>query len=186
MLRASACLHVVVMGVSGTGKSVVGEGLAAELEFEFIEGDDHHPQANIEKMAAGIPLTDEDRAPWLKALADLVAAWHARGEATVLACSALRRAYRDELRSAIPSDESFVIELDADAGTLRARMESRRGHYMPASLLDSQLATLEPLEADEAGVAIDATQAREVVIAAAVEAVRNRLDGPGRRVRPTR
>ena len=168
------CLHVVVMGVSGSGKSIVGERLATELGFEFIDGDDHHSPENIAKMSAGIPLTDEDRGPWLRTLADLVAARHARGEPTVLACSALRRAYRDLLRAAIPSEESFVIHLEADAETLRTRMASRRGHYMPASLLESQLATLEPLEPDEAGVVIDGSKPEPEVVVGALTAVRAR------------
>ena len=166
------CLHVVVMGVSGSGKSIVGERLAAEPGFEFIDGDDHHSPENIAKMSAGIPLTDEDRGPWLRTLADLVVARHASGEPTVLACSALRRAYRDLLRAAIPSAESFVIHLEADAETLRTRMASRHGHYMPASLLESQLATLEPLDRDEAGVVLDATQPVQQVVRAALDAVR--------------
>jgi gluconokinase len=159
------------MGVSGSGKSAIGTALEKELGFEFIEGDDHHLPENIEKMAAGIPLTDEDRGPWLRMLADLVAARHARDKATVLACSALRRTYRDVLRAAIPPDESFVIELDADRDTLSARMESRRGHYMPVSLLESQLATLEPLQPDEAGVRVDATRPVDVVVATALAGI---------------
>src|SRR5688572_30944649 len=123
------------MGVSGSGKTGVGKALAERLKIEFIEGDDYHPDANVEKMAAGIPLTDEDRWPWLRALSDLVTERHVRDAGTVLACSALRREYRDVLRAAVPSTESFVIHLDADEATLRARVEHRRGHYMPASLL---------------------------------------------------
>jgi gluconokinase len=173
-VRCAAGLHVIVMGVSGSGKSVVGTRLAAELGVEFIEGDDHHPPANVEKMAAGIPLTDEDRGPWLRALADLVAERHARGEGTVLACSALRRTYRDVLRTALPLEESFVIQLDADVETIRSRLVGRRGHYMPASLLESQLETLEPLETDEGGVVLDSTEPEPDVVARALAAVRAR------------
>lgn len=165
------CSHVIVMGVSGSGKSAVGARLAAQLGFEFIEGDQHHPPANVEKMAAGIPLTDDDRRPWLDALAGLLVERHRRDVATVLACSALRRAYRDILRAAVPPGETFAIELDADAATLEARMRDRRGHYMPASLLASQLATLEPLERNEPGVALDATRPLDLVVAAATTAV---------------
>ncbi|HEV8699410.1 MAG TPA: gluconokinase [Candidatus Limnocylindrales bacterium] len=171
---SSACLHVIVMGVSGSGKSVVGKRLAALLGVEFIEGDDHHPAENIEKMAAGSPLTDEDRAPWLRALAEIIAERHEDGVGTVLACSALRRAYRDLLRAAIPMEESFVIHLDADVETLRSRLASRRGHYMPVSLLDSQLTTLEPLEPDEAGVFVDAARPLDVVVASALAGTRDR------------
>jgi gluconokinase len=173
-LRGSACLHVIVMGVSGSGKSAVGTRLASEIALEFIDGDDHHPPTNIEKMAAGIPLTDEDRARWLRALADLVAQRHGKREGTVLACSALRRTYRDELRAAVPPKESFVIELDADIEILRSRLVGRRGHYMPASLLDSQLATLEPLERDEAGVVLDSTMPEPDLVAEALTAVNAR------------
>ncbi len=167
----SSCLHIVVMGVSGSGKTTVGEGLAKELGFEMIEGDDYHPPENVAKMADGIPLTDEDRRPWLDTLAELLADRHGQGQGTVLACSALRRWYRDVLRSAVPADESFFILLDADEETLRSRMKSRKGHYMPPALLESQLATLEPLEPDEQGVTLDATQPPEVVVAAALSAI---------------
>lgn len=165
------CRHIVVMGVSGSGKTTVGRALAEALGSEMIEGDEHHPPENVARMAAGIALTDEDRRPWLEALAELLADRHARGQGTVLSCSALRRAYRDVLRAAVPKDETFVIQLDADRDTLRSRMASRTGHYMPPALLESQLATLEPLEPDEPGVVLDATQPPEVVAADAVSAV---------------
>jgi gluconokinase len=168
------CLHLVVMGVSGSGKTGVGERLAAELGFEFIEGDDLHPEPNVEKMAAGIPLTDEDRWPWLRALAEIVAERHQRGAGTILACSALRRAYREILRAAVPMEESFVIQLDADVATLRTRLEHRRGHFMPVSLLESQLATLEPLGPNEPGVVLNATRPEPEVAARALAAVRSR------------
>jgi gluconokinase len=167
------CLHVLVMGVSGSGKTTVGEALAEELGFEMIEGDDHHPPENVAKMAAGTPLTDDDRRPWLQTLAELLSDRHARGQRTVLACSALRRAYRDILRAAVPADETFIIQLEADPETLRGRMESRRGHYMPPALLESQLAALEPLHPDERGVIVDATRPNDVVVAEAISAIRS-------------
>jgi gluconokinase len=173
------CSHVLVMGVSGSGKSAVGEQLAQRLGVEFIEADEFHPAANVEKMTAGIPLTDVDRAPWLAALGAVLADRHARGISTVLACSALRRAYRDRLRSPVPAAESFVLHLAAPATSLRPRIEARRGHYMPASLLDSQLATLERLEPDEVGATIDATLPQPEVVDAAIEAVRAWLGAPG-------
>ena len=168
----SDCVHILVMGVAGSGKSTVGAGLARTFDAQFLEGDDVHPEANVQKMAAGIPLTDADREPWLATLADLLADRHARGVSTVLACSALRRAYRDRLRSAVPIGEWFLVLLAADADVLRSRLASRRGHYMPASLLESQLATLEPLDADETGATIDAGRAEGDVLAAAMAAVR--------------
>jgi gluconokinase len=170
------CRHVIVMGVAGSGKTTVAAALAETLDLEMIEGDDYHPPANVEKMAAGIPLTDEDRRPWLQALAYLVASRHAAIRGTVLACSALKREYRDLLRTAVPREESLVIHLDADVEALRARMRSRRGHFMPASLLESQLATLEPLEPDEAGVVIDATAPTETVVEHAIAAARPERD----------
>ena len=167
------CRHIIVMGVSGSGKTTVGRALAQELGSEVIEGDEHHPSENVAKMAAGIALTDDDRRPWLETLAALLADRHARGQSTVLSCSALRRAYRDVLRAAVPDDETFMIQLDADQDTLRSRMASRTGHYMPPALLESQLATLEPLQPDEPGVILDATQLPEVVAAEAVSAIRS-------------
>jgi gluconokinase len=168
----SSCRHIIVMGVSGSGKTAVGHAMAEGLGMEFIEGDDYHPDANVEKLAAGIPLTDEDRWPWLRALVDLVAERHEAEAGTVLACSALRRVYRNVLRTASPQGESFVIQLDADEAALRSRLEHRRGHYMPASLLESQLATLEPLEPDETGAVIDARVPEPDVVAEALAAVR--------------
>lgn len=167
------CRHLIVTGVSGSGKTTIARALAKERGVEMIEGDEYHPPQNVAKMAAGIPLTDEDRRPWLETLAGLLADRHARGMGAVLSCSALRRAYRDVLREAVPGDETFIIQLDADRDTLRSRMESRIGHYMPPDLLESQLATLEPLEADEPGVILDATQLPDVVAAQAVMAIRS-------------
>jgi gluconokinase len=173
--RCADGLHVTVMGVSGSGKTSVATALARDLGFVMIEGDDHHPRANVEKMAAGIALTDEDRRPWLEALARLVGRHHERGAGTVLACSALRRAYRDVLRSSVPPAETFTIDLEVHAETLRDRMAQRKGHFMPTSLLESQLATLEPLEPDERGVTIDGNRPLDVVIADALGAVRPAL-----------
>ena len=168
----TACRHILVMGVSGSGKTTIAHALARRLGFEMIEGDDLHPPANVEKMRAGIPLTDEDRRPWLEDLAAVLADRHSRRQGTVLACSALKRAYRDILRSAIPPEEAFVIELAADPDTIRHRMATRIGHFMPTALLDSQLATLEPLEADERGVIVDAGSPPSAVVAMAEAALR--------------
>lgn len=140
---------VVVMGVSGSGKSVVGQALATALGWPFIEGDDYHPPANVAKMAAGTPLNDGDRRPWYDRLAVEMATILASGGNAVLACSALKQSYRDRLAQAAkkPGDVRFVY-LKGDFNTIAARLETRQHRYMPASLLGSQFATLEePAEA---------------------------------------
>ena len=142
---------VVVMGVSGSGKSGVGAALARSLGVLFCEGDDLHPAANIARMRAGTPLTDADRWPWL----DKVGEWLAAHDGGVASCSALRRVYRDRLRALAP--ETAFILLDADADTLRARLSARCDHFMPASLLDSQCATLERPTSDERALILNAT-----------------------------
>jgi gluconokinase len=161
--------HVVVMGVTATGKTTVGVALAEALGGVFVEGDAFHPKANIDKMSAGHPLDDDDRRPWLRALAGEIARLDDAGEISVTACSALRRPYRDWLREGYPG--LFFVHLDATADVLLDRMR-RRTHFMPPSLLQSQLDTLEPLEADESGVVIDDTQTAEAVIAASLDAIR--------------
>jgi gluconokinase len=171
-----SCRHILVMGVSGSGKTTISRALAERLGVEMIEGDDLHPSANVQKMRAGIPLTDEDRRPWLEALAALVGDRHSRREGTVLACSALKRSYRGILRSEIPREESFAIELAADPDTLRRRMATRTGHFMPTILLDSQLATLEPLGPDELGVIVDASRPPADIVDAAVAAMLEAAD----------
>lgn len=146
--RPGLTAPVVVMGVSGSGKSTVGVGLAGWFGVPFQDGDDLHPAANVAKMAAGHPLSEADRRPWL----DAVAAWLAGPSVGVIACSALRRSHRDRLRSA--AARVVFVELDVSRETLRKRLSSRGGHFMPATLLDSQLETLEPLGPDEAGLRI--------------------------------
>lgn len=151
---------VVVMGVSGSGKSSVATALAARLGWAFLEGDDLHPPANVEKMEAGRPLSDEDRLPWLAAIAHELAERSASG--VVASCSALRRRYRDQLRAAAP--RGAYLFLDAPKDVIRRRIQQRRGSFMPASLLDSQFDDLEALEPDELGVRLDATlEVREIV-----------------------
>ncbi|AFU01323.1 gluconokinase [Nocardia brasiliensis ATCC 700358] len=159
---------VVVMGVSGSGKSTVGRELAATLDVPYAEGDEFHPAANVAKMAAGVPLDDADRAPWL----DAVAAWLAEhvDRGGVITCSALKRAYRDRLRAAAPS--AFFLHLSAPRAELAHRMTERSGHFMPASLLDSQLAALEPLGTDERGTVVDATRPAPELARAAAAALR--------------
>jgi gluconokinase len=158
-------LRVVIMGVSGCGKSSVGEGVAARLGIPYRDGDDLHPAANVEKMRAGVPLTDDDRWPWL----DRVAAVLATEAPVIVGCSALRRAYRDHLRAGAGGPVRF-IHLTGSRDVIAARMALRKGHYMPASLLDSQFAALEPPGPDEA-LALDIDQPLEALIAAAARGV---------------
>ncbi|MEU8949130.1 gluconokinase [Streptomyces sp. NPDC048489] len=168
---------VVVLGVSGSGKSTVGRALAADLGVPFVEGDDAHPAANIARMAAGHPLDDADRAPWLRTLARRVRRAAEAGEGLVLACSALRRAYRDELRAAAgPGLWCLCLALDRD--TARDRVARRTGHFMPARLIDSQFETLEPLAEDEPGLTVDAAAPLPVTLALVCAAVES-LKGPG-------
>lgn len=162
--------HIVVMGVSGTGKTTVGEGLARRLDVTFIEGDSLHPRSNIAKMSAGQPLDDDDRRPWLETLNRLLTFHHAEGVSTVLTCSALRRAYRDILRQGLPGGSVFFLHLSAPAEVLQTRME-RREHFMPASLLASQLDTLEPLGSDETGAVVKVTGPVAEVVEAAQAAL---------------
>jgi gluconokinase len=157
---------VVVMGVSGSGKTTLGTALAARLGVEYAEADAFHPKANIAKMSAGIPLTDEDRAPWLQAIAEWIGEHEAAGG--VVTSSALKRRYRDVLRD---GGECWFLHLDGDHDLLAARMNTRKGHFMPASLLDSQLADLEPLEADEPGMVVDASRAPDDLISTALAAL---------------
>jgi gluconokinase len=169
-------VHVVVMGVSATGKTTIGEAMSAELDFDFIEGDSLHPPANIKKMEAGVPLDDADREPWLRAIAERLASYDARGLSTVTTCSALRRRYRDLLSSS-GAHEPFFVHLAASFEVLEQRMALRTKHFMPTSLLRSQFDTLEPLEPDENGVVVDVTPPVDEVVAAAVKAVRERYPG---------
>lgn len=154
---------IVVMGVAGSGKSTLGAALAEALALPFLEGDAFHPPANVAKMAAGVPLTDEDRWPWLDALA---AALREAEAGAVMTCSALRLVYRERLRAKADHTLSFVwLKLDRD--TLAERMGARVGHYMPASLLDSQLATLEAPETSEGVIVLDAHKAPGELLAEA-------------------
>ncbi|MGH3308392.1 MAG: gluconokinase [Nocardioides sp.] len=171
-MASSETLHVVVMGVSGCGKTMVSERLGDRLGLEFAEGDAQHPQANVDKMASGRPLTDEDRQPWLEALVAWTRERQAEGRSTVLSCSALRRRYRDVLREADP--ETFFVHLHADFDVLAERVR-HRAHFMPASLLESQFDTLEPIGDGELGVRIDVTPPVDKVVAAAETAIRQHL-----------
>ena len=148
----SGTTTIVVMGVSGSGKSTVAATLVDRLSWEFAEGDDFHPPENVEKMRAGHPLDDEDRWPWLRSLAAWIGEHERAGRSVVVTCSALKRTYRDLLREGHPS--VWFAHVTASPELIRDRMEHRTGHYMPASLLDSQLATLQPLGDDEPGARV--------------------------------
>jgi gluconokinase len=151
---------LVLMGVSGSGKTTVGKLLAEALGAEFVEGDTYHPPANIAKMRRGIPLDDGDRRPWLDALSAEIDRWLAAEKTVVLACSALKRSYRDLLARGHP--EVRFVYLKGAEPLLRARLERRRGHYMPASLLASQLATLEE---PEDAITVDVSAPPEAIVA---------------------
>ncbi|NBV47840.1 MAG: gluconokinase [Verrucomicrobia bacterium] len=159
------------MGVSGCGKSTVAELYAQRTGATLIEADVFHPPANIAKMSAGIPLTDEDRAGWLAAMAERLAEGKARGEAMVVTCSALRKAYRDRLRQGDP--DLFFVFLDGSQELLQARLDARKGHFMPPGLLGSQLATLErPNLATERCLHVSITLSPEQICATVAVAMR--------------
>ncbi|WP_435527707.1 gluconokinase [Microbacterium aurantiacum] len=164
---------IVVMGVSGCGKSTIASLLAARLGRVYLDADDLHSPAAIAKMASGMPLTDDDRGPWLERVGARIAEGEESGFRTVVACSALRRRYRDTIRTqaGVPV---FFVHLTGANELLAERMRARTGHYMPASLLASQLTTLEPLQEDEAGTALDIAAADDIAAAAlrAIESVR--------------
>ncbi|MDM4762793.1 gluconokinase [Galbitalea sp. SE-J8] len=151
---------LVLMGVSGSGKSTTGVALAARTGLAFVDGDDLHPAANREKMRAGVPLGDADRAPWLASVGAVLA--EAGGSGVVVACSALRRRYRDGIRAAAPA--TCFVHLDGAPALIDTRVAAREHAYMPASLLASQVAALEPLEPDEVGFRVDTTGSTDRVV----------------------
>jgi gluconokinase len=177
-LQPAGAEVVVVMGVSGSGKSTVASLLAGRLGCELADADDFHPPSNVAKMAAGLPLDDQDRAPWLRDIAAWMAVRARSGRSAVASCSALKRAYRDVLRAASP--RLVFLHLTGPRELLERRMRDRTGHFMPASLLDSQLASLEPLAPDERGLTLDATDAPEVIVAAALASWPPAAAGSGR------
>ena len=159
---ARVCAHasvVIVMGVSGAGKSTVAEALAAQLGWDLADGDDFHPPSNLAKMAGGIPLTDSDRWPWLANIAQWIDTEIAAGRRGVVACSALKRAYRDRLRR----PEVLFAYLDVPRPELERRLTQRTGHFMPPSLLDSQLMALEPPGEDEPALRVAAGEPPDLV-----------------------
>jgi len=156
----------VVMGVSGSGKSLIGAAFADALDVTFIEGDQYHPAENVRRMAAGIPLTDDDRAQWLDALARRIREAKLAGTGLVVTCSALKRSYRDILRA--QADDLQFVFLKGEPAVIADRIANRHGHFMPASLLQSQIATLEEPSADEHAWVCDITQSPQILIASLV------------------
>lgn len=173
---ADAAQVIVVMGVSGSGKSTVAEGIARITGWDFAEGDTFHPAANVEKMRSAQALSDDDRWPWLDAIAAWITAQQQRGASAVVTCSALRRAYRDLLRRDRPGLRFLHVTADPRATT--RRMGRRRDHYMPASLLSSQFATLEPLQPDEPGVEVVNDGTTDEVVDRALHALGLRREQP--------
>ena len=158
---------VVVMGVSGSGKTTVGAAIAQRLGVPFADADDFHPPENITKMSAGIPLDDDDRRPWLETIAAWLAAHAEQGG--VVSCSALKRSYRTILASQAP--QSVFVHLHGERDVVAARVAGRPGHFMPAALVDSQFSTLEPLASDEPGVVIDLDQPVDTLVEQSVTAL---------------
>lgn len=166
-------MHFVFMGVSGSGKTSVAERIADQLELSFAEADAFHPEVNIAKMSAGVPLTDEDRWPWLRELAGWIAAHEALGESTVMACSALKRTYRDVLRTGAPGVR--FLHMHGPEEVIWARIGAREDHFMPPALLRSQLETLQRLDPDEAGLELDVRGDLDELSAEALEYVSGSL-----------
>jgi carbohydrate kinase (thermoresistant glucokinase family) len=161
--------QIIVMGVSGSGKSTIGALIAGALGVPFVDGDSLHPQSNIEKMAGGRPLNDDDRWPWLATVGKTLADAGRQGTGMVVACSALRRAYRDAILQAAPN--ARFVHLAGSREVLASRLEGRSDHFMPPALLDSQFATLEPLEESEPGIVVDIDQAVPAIVSEAVAAL---------------
>ena len=165
---------IIVMGVSGAGKSSVAERLAESLNCRFMEGDSLHPQSNVDKMAQGTPLTDDDRWPWLDVIGEKIAEALARSEDLVVTCSALKVVYRERLRSAAGGKLTFVF-LKGSQELLSRRMGERKGHFMPTSLLQSQLATLESPEGEAGVVTVDIDATLDRIVADAVAGLKDAI-----------
>src|SRR5882757_3979015 len=161
---------IVVMGVAGSGKTTIASALAEKLGVPFVEGDSLHPIANVKKMAGGIPLTDEDRWPWLEAIGERMEVERMTGHGVVVSCSALKRAYRDCLRKEVHGKVHFIL-LDGSRELITDRMKKRKGHFMPPALLDSQFATLEKPTPDEHAVVLDISQTVPTLLAEAAQSV---------------
>lgn len=161
-------IHIVVMGVAGCGKSTVVEAIRDQLGYTLAEGDDFHPQANIDKMSAGIPLTDEDRWPWLDVINKWMIARESLGENTVVSSSALKRSYREALSQGL---KVYFLHLNGSQELIQERLSARKGHFMPPALLPSQFAILEPLADDENGEVISIEGTIDDVVKRSIEAV---------------
>jgi len=165
--------HIVVMGVSGCGKTTVARRISAMTGFAFAEADEFHSEANVSKMHAGIPLTDDDRWPWLRAIATEIDRQSAAGKSVAVACSALKRAYRDILLGGRP--DGVLVYLQGSAELIGGRMAARKGHFMPPKLLESQLATLEPPGDDENPLTVSIEPAPDAIIDTVVQRLRARI-----------
>ena len=166
--------YIVVMGVSGCGKSTVAALLAGRLGWAFVEGDALHSPANVEKMSRGIPLTDADRQPWLQAIASTIQTWRSAGQPGVVACSSLRRCYRETITDA--ADDLRFVYLRGSFPLIEQRLAARQGHYMPTSLLESQFAALEEPTPDEPAITLDTGAPAEELVAATLRTLDLRVE----------
>ena len=169
---ATSPIILIVMGVSGSGKTTVAALLAGRLNWKFQEGDALHPQANVDKMHRGIPLTDADRLPWLDSIAALIDRWNAEGVSGIITCSALKRAYRERIRAGRPDVE--LIYLHGERALVSARITQRMGHFMPAGLLASQFETLEEPGQDEPVITVDIGGSPDQIVESILTALRPR------------
>lgn len=167
-------VSIIVMGTQGVGKSTIGEMLGNALGVPFIDGDRLHPEKNVQKMASGTPLDDSDREPWLHIVGQTLAEYQHQGGA-VIACSALKRSYRDLLRSHVP--HAYIVEPWGPQELIQARVQARSHEFMPPTLLQSQYATLEPLAADERGVRVSVEPSPSEIIAAVLADYRSSGEG---------
>jgi carbohydrate kinase (thermoresistant glucokinase family) len=172
-MAAQRLAALVVMGVSGAGKTTVAQALAARLGWLMRDGDGFHSEANVAKMSAGLALTDADRGPWLKAIADAIDAMASAGTPVVIACSALKRAYRDVLVHGRP--DVLLVYLKGDRALIADRLSHRTDHFMPPALLDSQLATLEEPGVDEPVITVEAGASVDAIVAAVLRQIDRRL-----------